>query len=236
MRQEAESEIIQLTMKIRNEEPIEFFKGNEVQVIHKSELNTGMLQWADQVLCATNDTRKKLNNQMRQLAGIKEIEPQDGDKIICLKNYWETFSDEDNALVNGTIGYLKNPFKTYANIFPYQTIEKSSRMPILCAGFETDNGEFYEELDIDYHMMQTGESVLDWTNKYKMMKNKRTQHLLPYDFTYGYAITGHKSQGSEWDKVLVIEERFPFDKEEHKKWLYTCCTRAAKKLVLVRKD
>ena len=67
MRQEAESEIIQLTMKIRNEEPIEFFKGNEVQVIHKSELNTGMLQWADQVLCATNDTRKKLNNQMRQL-------------------------------------------------------------------------------------------------------------------------------------------------------------------------
>lgn len=236
MRQEAESEIIQLTMKIRNEEPIEFFKGNEVQVIHKSELNTGMLQWADQVLCATNDTRKKLNNQMRQLAGIEEIEPQDGDKIICLRNYWETFSDEDNALVNGTIGYLKNPFKTYANIFPYQTIEKSSRMPILCAGFETDNGEFYEELDIDYHMMQTGESVLDWTNKYKMMKNKRTQHLLPYDFTYGYAITGHKSQGSEWDKVLVIEERFPFDKEEHKRWLYTCCTRAAKKLVLVRKD
>ena len=50
-----------------------------------------------------------------------------------------------------------------------------------------------------------------------MMKNKRTQHLLPYDFTYGYAITGHKSQGSEWDKVLVIEERFPFDKEEHKR-------------------
>ena len=29
-------------------------------------------------------------------------------------------------------------------------------------------------------------------------------------------------------KVLVIEERFPFDKEEHKRWLYTACTRAAK--------
>lgn len=42
--------------------------------------------------------------------------------------------------------------------------------------------------------------------------------------------------GSEWDKVLVIEERFPFDKEEHKRWLYTACTRAAKKLVLVRSE
>ena len=44
----------------------------------------------------------------------------------------------------------------------------------------------------------------------------------------------HKSQGSEWDKVLIYEEKFPFDKEEHKRWLYTACTRAAEKLVLVR--
>ena len=40
--------------------------------------------------------------------------------------------------------------------------------------------------------------------------------------------------GSEWDKVLIYEEKFPFDKEEHKRWLYTACTRAAEKLVLVR--
>lgn len=45
-----------------------------------------------------------------------------------------------------------------------------------------------------------------------------------------------KVSGSEWNKVLVIEEKFPFDKEEHKRWLYTACTRSAKKLVLVRPD
>lgn len=43
-----------------------------------------------------------------------------------------------------------------------------------------------------------------------------------------------KVNGSEWDKVLIIEERFPFDKEEHARWLYTAVTRSAKKLVLVR--
>ena len=53
--------------------------------------------------------------------------------------------------------------------------------------------------------------------------------------TYGYAITCHKSQGSQWDKVLVIEEDFPFAKEEHKQWLYTACTRAAEKLVIIKK-
>lgn len=40
--------------------------------------------------------------------------------------------------------------------------------------------------------------------------------------------------GSEWDKVLVYEEKFPFSKEEHKKWLYTAVTRGAQKVVLVR--
>ena len=31
-------------------------------------------------------------------------------------------------------------------------------------------------------------------------------------FAYGYAITTHKAQGGQWNKVLVLEERFPFDK------------------------
>ena len=42
------------------------------------------------------------------------------------------------------------------------------------------------------------------------------------------------SQGSEWPKVVVLEEKFPFDKIEHARWLYTACTRSSEKLVLVR--
>ena len=57
----------------------------------------------------------------------------------------------------------------------------------------------------------------------------------PFDFTYGYAITCHKAQGSEWQKLLVFEEKFPFDKEEHRRWLYTAITRASEKLVIVKK-
>ena len=66
------------------------------------------------------------------------------------------------------------------------------------------------------------------------MIERGIKNPLPDSFAYGYAITCHKAQGSEWDKVLVLEEKFPFDKEEHKRWLYTAVTRAAEKLVLVR--
>lgn len=38
----------------------------------------------------------------------------------------------------------------------------------------------------------------------------------------------------EWPKVVVLEEKFPFDKTEHARWLYTACPRAADKLVLIQ--
>ena len=45
---------------------------------------------------------------------------------------------------------------------------------------------------------------------------------------YGYAITVHKSQGSEWDKVLVVDEQCQM--WEAKRWRYTAITRAASEL------
>ena len=56
----------------------------------------------------------------------------------------------------------------------------------------------------------------------------------PQQFDYGYAITAWKAQGSEYDNVLVLEENFPFKRDEHIRWLYTAATRASKKLIIVK--
>ena len=58
--------------------------------------------------------------------------------------------------------------------------------------------------------------------------------MVPDEFAFGYAITVHKAQGSEWSKVLTIEENFPFDKKEHARWLYTAISRSAEKCVLIK--
>ena len=84
-------------------------------------------------------------------------------------------------------------------------------------------------------MILTGEKCCDARTAYRLNSNPKYAGLLPLEFTYGYAITCHKSQGSEWNKVLVIEEGFPFSREEHARWLYTAATRAAEKLVLIKK-
>lgn len=230
MRQEEGSEIIQLTMKIRHNEPIKYFDGETVKIIPKDQLNTGLLTWGDQVLVATNARRQAINNQMRILYNHAG-DPQEGDKVICLRNYWDDSNERGDALVNGTLGYIHCPYTSY-NKIPYYA--GGDTIEVLDTEFIGDDGVSYGTLQMDKNMIITGESSLDWRQKYKLSKNPKTKHLVPKEFVYGYAITCHKSQGSEWDKVVVIEEDFPFEKQEHARWLYTACTRASQKLVLVR--
>ena len=232
MRQEAESEIIQLTMKIREGKSIDFFSGENVQVIQKEQLNTGMLLWADQILTATNQKRLNINAQVRALLD-KGPEPEDGDKVICLRNYWDDFSMNGDPMVNGTIGTLTNVFRTWREVPKYAKCEVD-KFDVICGDFVTDDG-IYCMTEIDRMMLMTGMKCCEWRVAYKLgrLKNKYGE-IVPKEFAYGYAITCHKAQGSEWDKVLVLEESFPFDKKEHARWLYTACTRASEKLLLAR--
>lgn len=234
MRQEAESEIIQLTMKIRNGEKIDFSNGKEVMVIPKKELVTGHLLWADQIICATNNTRISINNQVRQLLGYEGL-PKDGEKLICLRNYWDDVSTNGNAaLVNGTTGIIKNAFENFRLVPMYIKIENHKVNFIQC-DFIADGGDEFTQVNMDKNMILTGEPCMTWKEAYNLNKyKKQLGEIVPKEFAFGYAITCHKAQGSEYDKVLVIEESFPFDKKEHARWLYTACTRAANKLVLVR--
>ena len=234
MRQAAESEIIRLTMDIREGYDIKYNnKGSEALVLPRKELNTGMLTWADQILVGTNASRMNINNQMRSMLGF-EGGPQEGDKVICLRNYWEEMSEwEGDPLVNGTIGYIKNGFQTFRNVPSFVRGEPRS-FEVWQADFEI-GGDIFPGTEIDYKMLTTGEKCCDWRMAYQLGKLKpKLGEIVPKEFAYAYAITCHKSQGSEWDKVLVLEESFPYAEEEHARWLYTACTRASEKLVLVR--
>ena len=52
------------------------------------------------------------------------------------------------------------------------------------------------------------------------------------EFDYGYALTCHKSQGSQWNYVIVYDESAAF-RQDRWRWLYTAVTRAAVRVDLV---
>mgnify|MGYP003330956130 CR=1 FL=1 len=52
------------------------------------------------------------------------------------------------------------------------------------------------------------------------------------EFDYGYALTVHKAQGSQWDRVVLFDESYAF-REHRARWLYTALTRAAETITVV---
>jgi len=53
----------------------------------------------------------------------------------------------------------------------------------------------------------------------------------PLPFDYAYCITAHKSQGDEWKRVMVIEQKCSM--WDHKRWAYTAASRAKEKIIWV---
>ena len=231
MRQAQESEIIQLSMHIREGKPLSTFQCNQqqVQILSPKDLVQGVYEWPDQILCGTNAKRNEINNIIRSLNGYS-LEPMIDDKIISLKNHWEVYSKNENPLTNGAIGNITNIRKETISVPRYIY---SKPIDVLVVDFKNEEDDSYSNICIDYKALVTGEKTLTPKQEFLMNRSKILPEA-PYEFAYGYAITTHKAQGSEWDNVLVFEERFPFDVFEHRRWLYTAVTRASKKLVIVR--
>lgn len=232
MRQAQESEIVRLSMFIREGNNIEDYIPNEeeVKIFNTNELSQGMLFWADQILCAKNKTRHAINTAVRQFKGYKDRKPQIGDKIIGLDNHWDYLSNSmEYSLTNGSIGYIKN-----FSLIKVEVPEKICKHPIdyMITDIRLDNGDSFSNVPINYHDLMYKTPLLNQDQEYLMFKQKDIPPL--YNFNYGYAITTWKAQGSEWDNVLTFIESFPEEEELRRRYLYTTITRAKKKLVLIK--
>lgn len=234
MRQAQESEIIRLSMHIREGKPLATFPvaNEQVMIFNKNELIPSMFNWADQVLCSTNNTRNKLNLQIRASRNYP-VEPQIGDKIINLHNEWDIYSENAIPLVNGTTGTITQMELMNWN-YPFWIRHEKLDVPIISLTIQSDDDDIYSMIAFDYQELMTGTPTLTRQEEGKIKKSKKL--ATPCHGVYGYAITVWKAQGSEWGKVLLMEEPYwPREALMKKQYLYTGITRAVDKLVVIRK-
>lgn len=180
----------------------------------------------DQVLVGTNATRWDKNEKLRKLWFKEKPERlvETGEKIIVLSNdknfgvlngqqFYVLAVDEDpndGAKLIATIDCDCYPMGQSKHIFCDRCGWSPARpVKMWRYGFEGPSGE-KQLKEMSYH------------------RAKAAIHA-----TYGYAITVHKSQGSEWSRVLVIDESRYFRKDAWR-WRYTAITRAAEEVVVVR--
>lgn len=220
MRQAEDNEIVRLSMDIRNGKKLDYYKGKDVWVIPKSKLTDRIILTADTILCGTNNTRQVLNGQYRKKIYGQDVPPCpiEGDKIVCLKNNYNYDNGLGDALVNGHVGIIKN----------IKTQNTSVYKPELRADFEPTEGGLFINLPIDYKLITYGEPTINKDNFWKYKKE-----IKPCQFDYGYALTTWRAQGSEYDKVVVMVENFPYEKDMRQRFLYTSVTRSSRKLVVV---
>jgi len=69
----------------------------------------------------------------------------------------------------------------------------------------------------------------DHTRHDRDWKEKR----LLTEATFGWAITAHKAQGSQWENVIVWDDGLGRSEIDRRRWLYTAITRAERGLVLL---
>jgi exodeoxyribonuclease-5 len=205
-RQARDNPIVDLAQQVREGRSIMIGDyGPAAKVISKADITQELVLGADQVLVGTNRTRRRYNERLRELKGFDGPIPQAGDKLVCLRN------DTAKGLLNGSLWTVTSAARTVKPSMNLliraedEGIERvSAKVKVLKAVFETPDAE------------------ISW-----QVKRRHD------DFDYGYALTVHKAQGSQWDNVVLFDESYAF-REHSMRWLYTGITRAAETLTIVK--
>lgn len=215
MRQEKDSPIIYLSQLAIHgiQIPYGSYGGGQCEVIRKHQMTDNYLQEADLVICGTNSTRDELNHYMRNdIFNIHEPTIQIGDKLICRQNNWDVGLQNDIVLVNGLIGYTEGIYR------------ETTSPNIVNIDFRPEfiDDDSFKKLPIDHKYL---------FSDYYTRKNTNTMYSDGIIFEFGYCITCHLSQGSQYDTVLVYNESLSTGVYQ-RQWLYTALTRAKKRLIL----
>jgi exodeoxyribonuclease-5 len=205
-RQARDNPIIRLALDVR--EGREFMRGDygTAKVIGREDVNQELVLGADQVLIGTNRTRRRYNQRLRELKGFVTAFPQAGDKLVCLRN------DPNKGLLNGSLWKVMTSAR--------ETVKPG--INLLVSPEEDDPDRGVAKIKLLKAVFEEPDTEIPWQSR------KRYD-----DFDFGYALTVHKAQGSQWNNVVLFDESWAF-KETRQRWLYTAITRAAERLTVVR--
>ena len=162
-----------------------------------------------------NITRQNLNQERRTHLGHAEINPiypVVGEQLIITKN------DRDLGLYNGQFCKVIELGKEYPNFIETLVETEEHDDPVKL--------RLHKSTFELYHNPNAKDNYKAW--------DYRDTHQADF----GYVVTCHKAQGSQWDSVLVFEENvFNWYKNDAQtqraRWLYTAITRAVNKVTIV---
>ena len=226
MRQEKDSEIIDLASRFRFDLPIKIHNYHDEVIFLKSMLDIDETFFRYMPFFMHNDITLTVNNRDRtrytelyreHIIKTKSPYPRKGERLICRRNEW-SITIGDYPLTNGTQGYAVH------------SVSKSD--------IRNKTGEYFLDfrpsfIDNDYYdgLICDGEYLL------KPFEDKKTDTRNKFGekkFEYAHAITTHLSQGATYNSIVFMDRYLGYaDPEYAARLRYTAVTRARKRVVYI---
>ena len=205
-RQAADNPIIQLATKVRQKEPLEYGRYGDSRIISAKDVTSDDVLGADQVLVGTNRSRHLYNQRIRELLGYDDPLPVKGDRLVCIRN------DRKKQIFNGGL------FEVLDRRLNDRKADQV-RLRLTSEDFPTRRAV---SVKVREEFFLGGAEDIDWRELRGLQQ-----------FNYGYALTVHKAQGSQWNDIVLFDESRVFG-EDRWRWLYTALTRASQTVTVVR--
>lgn len=209
-RQNADSNIVRASMFVRDGKRLPIREYDDVRV-RAAFTNTDLVEHSgedSQILCSFNKTRIDINKRVRAALKFEGDLPNIGEKIVC------TFNQHGFNFMNGEQGIVKG-------FCPVDDSEREDddEIGLLVELKSLTDGKVRK---VKFNPLSFDKDVEVRTEAQKAVGG----------FDYGFCLTVHKSQGSEWQNVLVLEEIMRGN--DYSKMMYTAITRAIARLTIVR--
>jgi exodeoxyribonuclease-5 len=204
-RQAADNPIIRMSIEIREGRGLDWGTYGDSKVIHPSDVSRDEVLAASQIIVGLNRTRVTYNDRIRALKELPRRMPVPGDRLVCLRN------NRTNGLLNG-------------QLWEAVQVKRQGRAVLKMLLKPDDAGAKVNDLMVTSH---------------EYFFNGREEELPRHErrrfdeFYFGYCLTAHKAQGSQWEDVFLFNESASF-REMAPRWLYTGLTRASDRITVVQ--
>ena len=197
------------------------------------------------VVVNSNNLANRYNQGIRNQVFAREEEISTGDIVMVVKNNYFWLKDEEGTgfIANGDIAEVRRIRRfeeMYGMRFAEMTLwfrdtelELEARVMLDTLQMPTPSLSSEKSRELYFAVIADQPAVRSKRKQFEIARNDPYYNALQIKFAY--AVTCHKSQGGQWERVFIDQGMFNRQEPtmDYLRWFYTALTRATEKVYLV---